>query len=189
MLLIFIALLILYHKWNLVKFYFSLYFYRYTGRERSSTKMFTVNAGIANSVVKLGDLETHRDIIEPKSYTIDISFQDLGLTLKSVSFFNVIEWTIDTRAICTRGRVQAFSHHWKRKRNYKYKNSHSMIFLAFAQKRGLCRFSLKCAKKLGNFWNTSKWKRSESYADSLSVCPSVICNFLISTRYHVMWNS
>ncbi|CAB3987012.1 ABC transporter, ATPbinding domain containing [Paramuricea clavata] len=84
-LLIFIGLLVLYHNWRTVKFYCCLYFHRYinTGRERSSTKTFSLDTGIANSTVKLGNLiETDKDI-EPKSYTIDISFEDLGLALKS----------------------------------------------------------------------------------------------------------
>ena len=48
--------------------------------------MFDVDLGIANSIIKLGDVDLGpNNNIEPKSYTIDISFEDLGLTLKSVS--------------------------------------------------------------------------------------------------------
>lgn len=70
-----------------MKFYCSLYFHRYinTGRERSSTKTFSLDTGIANSTIKLGNLTETDEDIEPKSYTIDISFEDLGLALKSVS--------------------------------------------------------------------------------------------------------
>ena len=47
-----------------------------------------MDAGLAHSTVKLGafkDSEADKQI-EPKSYTIDISFENLGLTLKAVSF-------------------------------------------------------------------------------------------------------
>ncbi|XP_028413508.1 ABC transporter G family member 28-like [Dendronephthya gigantea] len=81
-LLIFIALLVLYHKWETAKFYFNVYFTRFTGRERSSTKSFCVDAGIANTTVKLGEFSDTEEEIERKSYTIDISFKNLGLTLK-----------------------------------------------------------------------------------------------------------
>jgi hypothetical protein len=47
-----------------------------------------VNAGIAHSTIKLGDITTTNEHIEPKSYTIDISFENLGLALKSVSITN-----------------------------------------------------------------------------------------------------
>jgi hypothetical protein len=44
-----------------------------------------LDTGIANSTIKLGNLTETDEDIEPKSYTIDISFEDLGLALKSVS--------------------------------------------------------------------------------------------------------
>ena len=86
MLLIFIGLLVLYHKWRTVKFYCNFYYTRFTGRERSSTMSYSVDAGIARSTARLGkftesDTDKH---IEEKSYTIDISFKNLGLTLKTV---------------------------------------------------------------------------------------------------------
>ncbi len=91
MLLIFIGLLVLYYKWRTVKFYWNFYITRYTGRERSSTKTFSVDAGVAHSTIKLGHfMESDSDQhIEPKSYTIDISFENLGLTLKKVRGFFV----------------------------------------------------------------------------------------------------
>ncbi len=109
MLLIFIGLLVLYHKWRTVKFYWNLYITRYTGRERSSTQTFSVDAGIAHSVVKLGDImESDTDQqIESKSYTIDISFENLGLTLKKVRFiFFVSRERVEYQPIEDLGLVQ-----------------------------------------------------------------------------------
>ncbi|XP_028413905.1 ABC transporter G family member 24-like [Dendronephthya gigantea] len=85
-LIIFICLVLLYRNKQTVKFYWGLYFVPRKGRERSSTRSFHVNEAIAHSTIKLGNLgdmdDTDEDI-KPKSYTIDISFENLGLTLKT----------------------------------------------------------------------------------------------------------
>ena len=64
-----------------------LYFTRFIGRERSSTRTFPVDTGIVHTTVNLvGISDTEKDI-KPKSYTIDISFEDLGLILKGVRLY------------------------------------------------------------------------------------------------------
>lgn len=82
---LFVTLLLLYHRWRTVKFYCNLYLSRFTGKDRSPTLSFEVDAGIVHTLRNLGEVEVINEEIEPKTFTIDISFEDLGLELNAVS--------------------------------------------------------------------------------------------------------
>lgn len=83
-LLLFFLLLVMYNKWRIIKFYYNLHFARLTGRDRSATQSFEVEKGIL-SINKMGKFVDENPDIQPKSFTIDISFENLGLKLNSVS--------------------------------------------------------------------------------------------------------
>ena len=75
----------MYYNWRTIKFYTRLYFTRVTGRERSGTTSYSIDTGVIHAVNKLSQFVEVKEEIEPKSFTIDISFEDLGLELSSVS--------------------------------------------------------------------------------------------------------
>ena len=87
-LLLFFLLLVIYYKWRGIKFYWNLHFARMTGRERSPTQSFEVTKGLT-AIDKTGIFVDGNPEIIPKSFTIDIGFQNLGLTLNSVSISNM----------------------------------------------------------------------------------------------------
>ena len=69
-----------------IKFYCTLYFGEAVGRDRSLSVAYNITDGVKCLTISLGDLSAQDEAeIQPKDFPINIAFNDLSLTLKSVS--------------------------------------------------------------------------------------------------------
>ena len=60
--------------------------------------------------------------------------------------------------LCTHAVVSERFHNSENDNDTNYKSPHCMKFSVFIQRRGLCWFSLKHARKLKDFWKYFKMK-------------------------------
>lgn len=84
LLLLIIAIYQIYVHRSLIKFYYQLYIDRRCHRKRSFSTAFDISAGLRGIAVSVDQIDAPNDQIKPRSFTIDIGFRDLNLTLKSV---------------------------------------------------------------------------------------------------------
>ena len=79
----------LYVHFSDVKFFCKLHCGDIAGRERTFSRAFNVTDGIKGFTLNMREISGRTDgqtEITPKDFTIDLSFKDLSLTLKSVSY-------------------------------------------------------------------------------------------------------
>ena len=75
---------------NGIKFYVNYYWTQMSGRDRSFSRAFTLEGAVKGFIREFSDVEdgVKREKIVKKDFTIDLKFEELSLTLKSVSCFH-----------------------------------------------------------------------------------------------------
>ena len=72
---------------RVIRFYVHYYWTEVAGRDRSFSRAFNLEGAMKRFVSELQDIEdgVEREKIVKKDFTIDVKFEELSLTLKSVS--------------------------------------------------------------------------------------------------------